>query len=419
MPPPRRRRSPGEGGVFEYTTKAGATRWGIKFLVQQPDGSKRQVLRRRGPNGETWTTLKAAQAAIREAMTKVDRQEWAEPSKLLLGVYLEQWLDGLRLAPSTLASYRKNVRLHITPYLGGVPLAQLTGPRIAKAYRAMETNGRKDHRAGEPLSARTVRYVHTILRSALRAAVEGDLIARNPCDKGAKPPKASEAKPPEMQAWTASDLRTFLGWSIGHADHTAWLVLAHTGLRRGELLALRWRDIDLDAGRAAVLRSVGVVKRKGAGEQLVEGGTKTRKPRVIDLDAVTVAALRALRRDRATLSLALLQPDHLVFCDPSGGHQHPERFSRRFARAVARCQRELGDDAPPVIRLHDLRHTHATLLLQAGTPVKVVSERLGHANAMITLTVYAHVMPGMQRQAADAFGALLGGDSGAAVARES
>jgi len=107
-----------------------------------------------------------------------------------------------------------------------------------------------------------------------------------------------------------------------------------------------------------------------------------------------------------------------VFGDVFGTYQHPERFSRRFGLAIGRCRRELGEDVLPVIRLHDLRHTHATLLLQAGTPVKVVSERLGHANAMITRTVYAHVMPGMQRQAADAFGALLNEPATAERAQE-
>ena len=139
---------------------------------------------------------------------------------------------------------------------------------------------------------------------------------------------------------------------------------------------------------------------------------------VVDLDTVTVTALRALRRGRASLALALAQPDQLVFGDVFGAYQHPERFSRRFGLALARCRKQLGDDAPPVIRLHELRHTHAMLLLQAGTPVKLVSERLGHANAMITLTVYAHVMPGMQRQAADTFGALLAGPEAADLAQE-
>ena len=180
-------------------------------------------------------------------------------------------------------------------------------------------------------------------------------------------------------------------------------------MRGGEALALRWRDVDLDAGRVAVRRSVGVVKTKGAGEQLVEGPTKTGRSRVVDLDARTVAALRAYRAVRGGLTLDLVRDSALVLGDLDGTYRHPERFSRRFAVQVAQARKALGEDQLPKIRLHDLRHTHATLLLADGVPVMVVSERLGHASATITLTVYQHVHPGMGREAADRFAALLEG----------
>src|SRR3954447_3851242 len=183
-------------------------------------------------------------------------------------------------------------------------------------------------------------------------------------------------------------------------------------MRRGEALALRWRDIDLDAGRAAVRRSVGEVKAKGAGEKLIEGPTKTGRARVVDLDAGTVAALRAYRAARGLLTLDLVRDTALVLGNLDGTHRHPERFSRRFVAHVDQARRALGEELVPAIRLHDLRHTHATLLLAAGVPVKVVSERLGHASPTITLTVYQHVHPGMGRQAADRFAALLRGRPG-------
>ena len=172
---------------------------------------------------------------------------------------------------------------------------------------------------------------------------------------------------------------------------------------------MRWRDVDLDAGRLAVRRSVGVVRTKGAGEELVEGPTKTRQSRVVDLDAGTVAALRAYRTARGRVAPDLVRDTALVLSDLDGSHRHPERFSRRFAAQLARARKALGEDRLPVIRLHDLHHTHATLLLADGVPVKVVSERLGHASATITLTVYQHVHPGMGREAADRFAALLEG----------
>ena len=130
---------------------------------------------------------------------------------------------------------------------------------------------------------------------------------------------------------------------------------------------------------------------------------------MIDLDASTVAVLRAHRKQRGGMALQLARDDALVFGDEEGRHLHPERFTRTFRAEVARCRQVLGEGALPVIRLHDLRHTHATLLLAKGVPVKVVSERLGHASATITLQVYAHVMPGNQRDAAELFASLIDG----------
>jgi integrase len=150
-----------------------------------------------------------------------------------------------------------------------------------------------------------------------------------------------------------------------------------------------------------------VVKTKGAGERLVDGPTKTGRARVVDLDAGTVAALRAYRAARGLLTLDLVRDSALVLGNLDRTHRHPERFSRRFAGQVVQARKVLGEGRLPVIRLHDLRHTHATLLLANGVPVKVVSERLGHASATITLTVYQHVHPGMGREAADRFAALL------------
>jgi integrase len=235
------------------------------------------------------------------------------------------------------------------------------------------------------------------------------LRAHRPTDRSTAP-SPSEARHPEMRAWTAPDLARFLRWADAQDPDLAmgWRLLAATGMRRGEALALRRRDVDLDAGRLAVRRSVGVVKAKGAGEQLVEGPTKTSQSRVVDLDSGTVAALRAYRAARGLLALDLVRDSALVLSNLDGTHRHPERFSRRFVGQVLQARRALGEHLP-VIRLHDLRHTRATLLLADGVPVKVVSECLGHASATITLTVYQHVHPGMGRQAADRFAALLEG----------
>jgi integrase len=217
----------------------------------------------------------------------------------------------------------------------------------------------------------------------------------------ATPPSAKEARPPEMVVWTAGELTGFLEHITekGNDLAPAFTFMASTGVRRGECLALRWRDVDLDAARVSVRRSVGLLKAKGEGQSITEGPTKTGKARVGALDHGPVTILKRHRAELAGIDLRLARDDALVFGTATGELRHPERFSRRFTEAVVAARRDLGEDAFPAIRLHDLRHTHASLLLAAGTPVKEVSERLGHASPVITLGVYAHVIPSMTQSA--------------------
>jgi integrase len=406
MTKPRRRQA-GEGGISQYQTKAG-TRYWAKYRVPIGDDSTvtKEVLKR------GFKTRKEAAAFLSDKRAEIKQGIHVAPQRVTVGTWLAQWLDGLRIADSTLASYRKNCRLHVVPYIGSVPLARLTTARLDALYRELERSGRRDYKGGTGLSARTVSYIATIVKAALKAAVDQNLIARNPADR-AHPPAARETRPPEIRPWSAGQLSTFLAWADEHSrtDAVAWRLLAYSGVRRGEVLALRWRDLDVGAARLSVRRSVGLVRTKGQGAEMIEGSTKSGRERVVNLDPLTVAALRSWRAARAGLDLRLARDDALIFGTLDGDHQHPEFFTRRFTRSLAIARRELGTDALPAIRLHDLRHSHASLMLAAGVPIKVVSERLGHSSVMITLTVYQHVLPGMQAEAAATFAALVGGES--------
>jgi integrase len=282
---------------------------------------------------------------------------------------------------------------HVEP-LNPVLLSNLTAPALNKRYGELLA-GDEDR---APLSAATVRLIHTLIRQALADAVKWNRLARNPADS-ADPPSASAAKSRQMQAWDRDHLRTFLEHVREDRLYAAWRVAATTGVRRGELLGLRWRDVDLESARASIVRAL----VDGPGEPQVSAPKTEAGRRAIALDPETVVALRAHRKAQAAEKLALgpAYEDHgLIFCREDGAPIWPRTFSRQFGR--------LSEDAGlPVIRLHDLRHTYATLALQAGVHPKVVQERLGHANVGVTLDTYSHAIPAMQEDAAATVAALI------------
>jgi integrase len=342
---------------------------------------------------------KAAERALTELLAAKDKGAYVPKSRQTIREYVEEWLAAIKptVRESTHYSYGRNLRLHVVPQIGSAQLASVDAGTLNQLYAALLAGGRKDHKGGG-LSPRTVRYIHTIVHRALKDAVRWGRLARNPAD-AADPPKAGEASRPESITWTADQLRTFLEGTRSSRHRTAYLLLATSGMRRGEALGLRWRDLDLDGGRASIRQTVIAVKHTA-----MLGTPKTAKGRrTITLDKGTVAALREHRKQQAAERL-LIGPGwtdtDLVFCHVDGTMLHPERFTRGFSEAV----RRLG--LPP-IRLHDLRHGWATLALQAGVHPKVVQERLGHANIGITLDTYSHVVAGLHENAAEDVAALF------------
>jgi integrase len=242
------------------------------------------------------------------------------------------------------------------------------------------------------------RYVHAIVRKSLTDAVRWGLVARNVADT-AEPPSAKAAKAPPPRTWSAGELRAFLERVAEDRLYALWLTYATTGLRRGEALGIRWSALDLDAGQLSVRTERVVV----AGVVHESEPKSARGLRTVALDARTVAALRAHRKRQPEERVAwgpAYEDDGLVFCRENGTVLHPSTVSKRFGQLVA------GLDVPRV-SLHGLRHTWASLALQAGVNPKVVSERLGHAAVAFTLDRYSHVMPGMQEDAAARVAALI------------
>lgn len=302
----------------------------------------------------------------------------------------ETWLPlvAQRLKPSAEAHYRNYLRLHILPTLGPLQFRQITPAILNQLYTRLLAEGNR--KTGGPLSAKTVINVHAIIHKALEDALDLGLVNVNMADR-AKPPRPKAKKPKEIKSWTPEELRRFLDLIEGHRLEAAYYLKAFTGMRRAEILGLRWQDLDIDAGRLAVRQTLVAV-----GYDIVKSSPKTHQARTIDLDPITVEKLRQHReaqtRDRQEWRDDYHDED-LVFAREDGSPVHPHSFSQTFERIVARS----GLRSIP---LHGLRHTHATVGLSLGVPAKVISERLGHEDGAFTLKQYAHVLPGMQADAA-------------------
>lgn len=317
-----------------------------------------------------------------------------------LGRWLEEWLTlcsqrGLR--PTTIEGYRRIINLYIAPSLRETLLGDIRPRQLNALYRDLLANGRRD---GGGLSARTVRFTHTVLNRACVDAVRHGIIDRNPAT-AADPPSRRASRPRVFRTWNPAELRQFLATARSDPWYPALYLAASTGLRRGELLGLRWGDLDLEAAELQVVQAVVQV---GWNAELSEPKTPSSRRRVA-LDRQTTEVLREHRRaaeDRSTDGK--LNAASLVFPGSAGMPMNPGLFSGHFRRLVKQS-------GLPTIRFHDLRHGHASHCLAAGVHPKIVSERLGHSSIVVTLDTYSHLLPHVQGDAAELVASLVMGAS--------
>jgi integrase len=382
------------------------TSWGYQYSLVIA-GARKHV-RRRG-----FRTKGLAEAALADALSAIgkgDRRPTIAPSAMPLGDYLDEWLTARRSGPgrtiraTTADSYAAAIRAWVRPHLGGAALRDLTPARLTAWHVLLRTRGgrpTKAHPGGAPLGTRSVVLAHTIVSKALDHAVQAGKLPTNPARSipvDDRPHHRSVQK--VERVWSADEARAFLDATRGDRLHPLWCLMLDTGCRRGEASALRWTALDLDAGTVAIRAS-----RTHAGHEIVEGDPKTaRGHRTVTLHPSTVALLRQWRRrlleDRMAAGAAYTDTG-FVFVDEIGRPYRPDGLSHRFVAVTARS-------GLTPIRLHDLRHTSATLLLLSGVPVHVVAGRLGHDPA-VCLRTYAHFLPSSDAEAAAVLGAAIYG----------
>jgi len=319
--------------------------------------------------------------------------------RLTVGAFLAGWLVTVRptIRPSTFVSYEGHVRKHLTPGLGRIALARLTPTEIRALLTAKLADG---------LSPRTVQYIHAVLRRALGEALRDGLVARNVATLVAPP----RVRRPEVQPCSPDEARSFLDAVAGDRLEGLYTVALALGLRQGEALGLRWQDVDLDTGALRVRMSLQPLPRdlrpEGAprGTRLVLVEPKTaRSRRTVTMPAVVVSALRRHRVQQLQERLLAGSRWHewgLVFTSTIGTPMEARNVSHRFQAILVAA-------GLPRIRFHDLRHSAATLMLAQRVSPRVVMETLGHSTIGMTMNTYAHVIPALQRDAADLMDAIL------------
>ncbi len=365
-----------------HIVKRGKDSYSIKISVGKDAAS--------GKYKYQWTTVKGtkkeAEKRLSELLNQLDNGTFMKPSKTTLAEYLEKWLSDYakpNLSPRGFERYQGIVVKYLIPELGSVPLTQLKPEHLQRIYGTCLNAG---------LSARTVRYHHAVIHKALQTAVKWGLVSRNVADGVDVPPIHRT----EMQTWDEYDITRFLEATKDSPYYALFFTALFTGMRRSELLALRWQDIDFMFSRVSVNRSLHRLKD---GSYVFTQPKSAKSRRTIALSPSSFLTLKEHKEkqklERAMLG-APLKDDDLVFSTLEGKPLRPNTVTVAWGTMAAHA-------GVKVIRLHDARHTHASLMLKQGVHPKIVQERLGHASIIMTLDTYSHVAPGLQEAAAAGF----------------
>ena len=379
-----KRRANGEGNI----RKRKDGRWEGRYTVGRDPETGKAIIK---------NVLGKTQAEVKEKLKKAIEEnvgiDYGRAKTYTVGSWLEVWMENyarVKLRPSTFKTSQGFLKNHIKPQIGSIPLADLTSLDLQRFYKHRLDGGRVDRveakKKPKGLAPKTVRNIHQMIGSAYNLAIEQKLVTRNPT-QGCALPKVEHK---EMKTLTADQLSAFFQEARDSGVFALYYIDLTTGLRRGELLGLKWLDIDLEKGDLRVQRQIGRIDGK-----IIEMPLKTKNAyRTLPLSADAIDVLMQQRRKTGNSEWA--------FPSPTGGPMSPDSVLHMLHRVLKRA-------GLPKVRFHDLRHTFATLALQNGVDIKTVSGMLGHFSAGFTLDTYAHVTTSAKREAAKTMGNILSG----------
>jgi integrase len=370
-------------------------RWTARFRLP-PDASGKRPWRR-----ITAATKREVQQELTRIQREIDTGTYIEPSKLSVGMYLQQWLLDSKstLSAKSHQTYAGLVRTQIVPAIGTLMLEKLTPRHIQTFYSAALENGRKDGKGG--LSAQTVKHLHRILSKALKQAVKLNLLIRNPCD-AVEPPRVPHDEKPALDVEQAARL---LEEVKGTRLYLPILLGAATGMRIGEICALRWEDVDLTAGTLSIRRSQEVT----IGNVRLKEPKTRRSRRTLHLPPLVTEALVRHKGEQAQRRLLLgsvYKDQGFIIAKDDGEATRSDSLSHSFTDLMDGLEKTMG---LPRITFHGLRHTCVSILIANNVPIPVVSEQIGHCSPHVTLNVYSHNLLGAKAAAAHQIQTSLGG----------